>query len=294
MTVLDVLGSSGYRQPVGSAPYSRGMPTPVITELPVAGSSTLTYSTPSRSTPTDSITDERVGVERPTFVLVAGIGMSHRYYRRLQHALSAIGDVHAVDLAGFGANRRPREAMTVAAQAVALAAALDAVGASSSMLVGHSMGAQFVTELGIIRPDLVSRLVLVGPVTDSAHPSVLRQAVRLSLDTFLETPAINTIVLTDYVRCGVRWYLSQLRPMLDYPLLDRVQEVTCPVLVLRGERDPIASKRWCASIAARATDGTSMSIAGGAHVIHYSRAEEVASVLVRFAAIGAEVGGPRL
>jgi pimeloyl-ACP methyl ester carboxylesterase len=264
------------------------MPSPVITELPVAGSSTLTYSTPMRPPQAG-----RPGIPRPTFVLVAGIGMSHRYYRRLGQALAAVGDVHAVDLAGFGATRRPREAMTVAAQATALAAALDAVGASSCVVVGHSMGAQFVTELGVIRPDLVSHLVLIGPVTDSAHPSVRWQAARLSLDTVLETPAINMIVLTDYMRCGVRWYVSQLRAMLRYPLLDRIAQVGSPVLVLRGERDPIASRRWCASIAARAADGSSRSVAGGAHVIHHSRAAEVASVLVRFAGIGADAAVPR-
>jgi pimeloyl-ACP methyl ester carboxylesterase len=259
------------------------MPGPVITELPVAGSSTLTYST----------TGGRPGSGHPTFVLVAGIGMSHRYYRRLRRILSGIGDVHEVDLAGYGANRRPREAMTVGAQADALAAALDAVGVSSCMVVGHSMGAQFATELGVVRPDLVSHVVMIGPVTDAAHPSLQRQAARLALDTVLETPAINAVVLTDYLRCGVRWYVSQLGPMLHYPLLDRVELVTRPVLVLRGERDPIASKTWCASIAARAADGRSRSIPGGAHVIHYSRAEEVASALVRFAAIGADSASPR-
>ena len=41
-------------------------------------------------------------------VLVHGVGMSHRYYARLQKVLARTRDVHAIDLPGFGSFGRPR------------------------------------------------------------------------------------------------------------------------------------------------------------------------------------------
>ncbi|MFC3301072.1 alpha/beta fold hydrolase [Arthrobacter agilis] len=39
------------------------------------------------------------------FVLIHGIGMSHRYFRRLGAVLAAHGDVHLIDLPGYGCEK---------------------------------------------------------------------------------------------------------------------------------------------------------------------------------------------
>ena len=52
-------------------------------------------------------TSSPVVPERPTFVLVHGIGMSHRYLQRLAAALAPHGHVCAIELPGFGANATP-------------------------------------------------------------------------------------------------------------------------------------------------------------------------------------------
>lgn len=210
--------------------------------------------------------------------------MSHRYFKRLQEQLSQVGTVHAIDLPGYGANRRPRENLSVEANAAVLGSALDALDVSSCVVIGHSMGAQFVVELAIQRPDLVSHVVVIGPVAEPDRRSALMQGARLGLDTFVEPLVVNAIVFSDYVRCGIPWYVKQLRPMLTYRIEDRVQLVACPVLVLRGGKDPIAPQAWCEDLAARALDGSAASIPGGAHVIQFSRAKQVAETVLAFAA----------
>lgn len=106
------------------------------------------------------------GCARPLFVLVHGIGMSHRYFDRLQDELIEYGDTLILDLPGFGGTPTPGHRMTVGDYATVIGRALDDEGAGGCVVIGHSMGAQFVTELALGRPDLVSRLVLIGPTSD--------------------------------------------------------------------------------------------------------------------------------
>jgi pimeloyl-ACP methyl ester carboxylesterase len=218
----------------------------------------------------------------PVFVLVHGIGMSHRYLARLQDELVPAGTVHAVDLPGFGGTARPARRMSIADGAAALGGALDALGASGVVLVGHSMGAQFVTELAAQRPDLVSHLVLIGPATDPrrAHPVV--QAVDLARDALKEPPSGNALTFVDYLRCGPRWYLTELTPMLRFRTDLRLRDVAAPTLVVRGGDDPIARQDWCAELAAIGVHGSVVTIPGHRHLVQHTAAARTAAAVLTF------------
>ena len=141
---------------------------------------------------------------RPTFVLVHGIGMSHRYLRRLAAALAPNGHVRLIDLPGFGGNATPAHPLSVESFATPIAHALDVAGMSSCVLPGRSMGAQLVA------------------------------------DSLLEPPSANAIVFAADRRCGPRWYFAPWPAMLSYPIEKRRRLVEQPVLVLCGSRHPIA------------------------------------------------------
>ncbi|GEK23445.1 alpha/beta fold hydrolase [Cellulomonas xylanilytica] len=223
----------------------------------------------------------RVGVA-PVFVLVHGIGASHRYFGRLHDELARHGDVHAVDLPGFGGLPRPDGPRSIAQLADALASRLDALGVAGAVLVGHSMGAQVVVELAVRHPALVSHLVLLGPVTDPERSSPVVQAWDLFRDMLREPPSANVLVLADYLRCGPRWYLTELPAMLRYPTLDAVRRAPCPVLVVRGADDPVARARWAARVAAAAADGRLLEVAGARHVVQHRRPQETATAITAF------------
>jgi pimeloyl-ACP methyl ester carboxylesterase len=203
--------------------------------------------------------------DAPTIVLVHGIGMSSRYFARLSDALLPHRRVVSIDMPGFGWMPRPRRPVDVETMATALADVVASLGAGPVVLVGHSMGTQWVVELGRGRPDLVSRVVVIGPVSDVEHRSATAQARALAVDTLLELPTTNWIVTTDYLRCGVPWYVAQLGPMLTYPIEERVRELAMPLLVIRGERDPIASTRWCRLLRDSAPDATLVHIPRAPH-----------------------------
>jgi pimeloyl-ACP methyl ester carboxylesterase len=219
-----------------------------------------------------------------TFVLVHGIGMSSRYFERLADELSHHGSVIAVDLPGFGSAPRPDRQLTIEAGARLLAEFVRSEGLGDAVLVGHSMGTQFVVETAAVHPTLIRAIVLAGPVVDERAPLPWQQGMRLGRDMLRETPLANWIVATDYLRSGIRWYLTELPVMLGYRTEERLPLVSVPVLVLRGERDPIAPRGWSARLTRTALDGRLVEVPGAAHVVQHKKAHEVAQILVEFAA----------
>ncbi|WP_411720816.1 alpha/beta fold hydrolase [Mycetocola sp.] len=228
--------------------------------------------------------DAAPGAGRTTFVLVHGIGVSSRYFERLARELSRSGTVLVVDLPGFGAAPRPERQLTIEAGAGLLAEFIRSEGLADAVLVGHSMGTQFVVEVAAVHPTLIGAIVLAGPVVDERAPMPWQQGMRLGRDMLRESLGANWIVSTDYIRSGIRWYLTELPVMLGYPTQERLPLVSVPVLVLRGERDPIAPHGWSARLTATAHNGRLVEVPGAAHVVQHTRAAQVAEILAEFAA----------
>ncbi|MHA7240577.1 alpha/beta fold hydrolase [Arthrobacter sp. TMS1-12-1] len=245
----------------------------ILRTVQVGGHTLRIRTTPGPETPVSP---------RSPYVLVHGLGMTHRYLDRLRAELAVDAVVHAVDLPGYGPDPRPRTPLGVEDHAALIVEALGALGIRSCTLVGHSMGVQFVTEAALQSPALAERVVLIGPVVDRLRRTVLQQAVSLAHDTFRESPSANRIVCRDYLQTGTRWYLRQLRPMMEYPLERAVERLQCPVLVVRGGRDPVARRRWCQELAARARNGALVEIPGQPHVVQHSAADRVAAEVMAF------------
>ena len=90
-----------------------------------------------------------------TVVLIHGIGVSHRYLARLHPVLARTVDTVSLDLPGFGSTPHPNRQLTVADYGAFIHDVLDRAGVGRRVLVGHSMGAQFVLEAALQRPDQV-------------------------------------------------------------------------------------------------------------------------------------------
>jgi pimeloyl-ACP methyl ester carboxylesterase len=151
------------------------------------------------------------------------------------------------------------------------------------VLVGHSLGAEVVTDLARRRPDLVRGLVLVGPVVDPDASSFFGQWRRLALDMWGEPPLTGAMVLRDYVRGGLFSFLAGVTSMLRYSTADQLRQVDPPVLVIRGAHDRVAPARWVDVLAAAATDGSSSDVVGALHNAVHSHPTEIAGLIVAFA-----------
>jgi pimeloyl-ACP methyl ester carboxylesterase len=60
--------------------------------------------------------------------------------------------------------------------------------------------------------------------------------------------------------------------------------VDAPVLVVRGEHDPIASPEWVEGLAAVARDGAWAVIPDGAHAVNFDEPDRLAAAVRRFLA----------
>ncbi len=74
----------------------------------------------------------------------------------------------APDRPGFGGSNRGIAEPSLARQAAALAAVLDAEPGLPAIVVGHSLGGPIAAKLAMDRPDLVGALLLVAPSIDPA------------------------------------------------------------------------------------------------------------------------------
>jgi len=96
-------------------------------------------------------------------VLVHGLGIGSSYFVPLAARLSRHAPVYAPDLPGHGSSDRDARPLDIAELARSLAAWMEAMGLRHATLVGHALGCQVVAHAVADRPELASRVVLLGP-----------------------------------------------------------------------------------------------------------------------------------
>jgi pimeloyl-ACP methyl ester carboxylesterase len=218
---------------------------------------------------------------RATWLLLHGLAVSHRYLMPTAAALP--GRVFVPDLPGFGLSGKPAAVLTPAQHADVLAAWLDATGLDGAHVLGNSFGCQVAVELAIQRPDLVAGLILVGPTVDPAAPSSGAQILRFGYDLISEDPHQIPMIAADVRDSGPRRILRTLRHAVAHHIERRLPLVEAPILVLRGEHDPIAPPAWAAQAAALARRGSAGVIPGAAHNAVTTAGVQVAERAVTFA-----------
>jgi pimeloyl-ACP methyl ester carboxylesterase len=202
-------------------------------------------------------------------VLVHGVGVSPRYFRRLIAALDGF-DVEAPDL---------REQIGLAARAEALA---SVVGAAPAVLLGNSYGCQIALELAVRRPELVRCAIFVGPTTDSEHRSWPQYAGRLALDAFRERPGLLPLIFADYLRTGPLRVLRMARESLADAPERKLPSLAAPLLVVRGERDPLCPQPWAEELTGLAPHARLEVLEGAGHAAHDSHPGELAALVRGF------------
>ena len=236
----------------------------------------------------------------PPVVLIHGFSLDRRMWNAQVDLLHNEFRVVRYDLRGHGRSAAPSDPYAAYED---LAAVMDSLGLPRATLVGLSAGAQVATDFALAFPDRVDGLVLTGPglsgfvpaepLTWAAPPFQAaaagdpERAARL----WLETPIMAThsgprvaAKVAEIVSSNARLFSYRSNPDqgLEPPAIDRLSEISCPVLVLVGDRD-MPHIRAIANLLATGIDGAQhMTVAGAGHLVNLDAPEPFNRVLLAF------------
>jgi pimeloyl-ACP methyl ester carboxylesterase len=177
--------------------------------------------------------------------------------------------VIALDLPGFGASPMPGWEISIEAYGEFLHAFSDALGIRVSTVVGNSMGGFIAAEAAILQPDRFEKLALVSAAGIS-HARMRRQpaevAARMGIATapltirafnrglrrpglrrvlfgglFYAPHRLRTELLYEFFHNGTGkpGVLAAVRGLVGYDILDRLEDVEVPTLIVWGRNDHI-------------------------------------------------------
>lgn len=212
----------------------------------------------------------RVGA--PPVVLVHGLGTGAATWSRCADVLSIDHDVLAVDLLGHGGSPAPDEPAEYTRD-IALRD-LDEVLAvldRRAVLVGHSLGGYLSLAHAITRPGTDRALVVLN-----TGPGFRDRAAR---------EAWNERSRRNAHRFAVPRQVTELNVHHDSLVIDRITELTLPVLVLVGDRDRPEFQASGQYFERKLPAGRLVVIEGGEHSMHESsHAVEIAELIRSFVA----------
>ena len=224
--------------------------------------------------------------EGPAILLVHGFGASTDHWRHNIPVLAQRHEVHAIDLLGFGRSAKPAElAYGGPLWRDQLAAYVSERIGRPTVLVGNSLGGFSALAAGAALEDQAAGVVLLnaaGPFSDEQAPpkgwgAITRQTIAGAL---LKSPVLQRLLFENLRRpATIRRTLNQVyvdktnvdealveairRPSLDpgafgvfrtvfdiprgQPLDELFAQLTCPLLLLWGIRDP-----WINAVGRRA------------------------------------------
>ena len=227
-------------------------------------------------------------------VFLHGAGGLHRHWlyqvRDLPHLPS-----YALDLPGHGESDGPGRS-TVAAYAGWLIAFLDAAGLGQAILVGHSMGGAIALQVALQHPDRVAGLGLVGTGARlrvaPALLEMLQQDFQCALPLMSEW-AYGPDASPEMVRQG-RQQLAATPPEVLYDdflacdafqVMDRLQEITAPTLVLCGTQDRMTPVKYSTYLADNIRGARLHLVEGAGHMVMLENPETVSQELGSFAQV---------
>ncbi|CAH1665478.1 Beta-ketoadipate enol-lactone hydrolase [Hyphomicrobiales bacterium] len=192
--------------------------------------------------------------DKPALVLLNSIGTDLGLWDAAMPALLAVFRVLRLDTRGHGASDAPDGDYTLAQLADDVATVMDAAGMERAAVAGVSLGGMIAMELALARPERVSALALictsatmdkaawqdrVGKVRAGGTVAIADIAMQRFLSPAFTAgqPAIAESVRRGLVAMAREGYAGAGAAIRDTELIGRLPGLTCPTLVVVGERD---------------------------------------------------------
>ncbi len=208
--------------------------------------------------------------EGPDLIFIHGLsGCWQNWLEQLPH-FARDHRVIAVDLPGFGQSEMPAEEISISGYADTIDALMTELGIDAARIVGNSMGGFIGAEVAIQHPARVERLVLVaaaglsiesirterthglrhraenvvffslGHLASRSHQVALRPRLRHALLLLVAAHPRRLpgpLAAQQVLGSGKPGFGDALEAMCRYPLRDRLEKVSCPTLIIWGDKD---------------------------------------------------------
>ena len=206
---------------------------------------------------------------------------SRAVHDALGERIAPLRSVYAVDLPGYGLSKQ-RSILSIAELADALNEWIEAEGLGEAHLVGNSFGCRILAQFAARHARRVDRLVLQGPTVDPAVRTLWRQVWRIIRHSVREHPGLGRIMITDYARAGVPRVVGTIRMALQDCIETKLPYIAAPVLVVRGDHDPLVPQRWAERVCRLLPRGELAVMPGAAHSINYTAPDALIAVMKPF------------
>jgi pimeloyl-ACP methyl ester carboxylesterase len=229
--------------------------------------------------------ETRAGSGTPV-ALIHGLSGSSRWWSRNIDALAERHLVAAVDLVGFGRNRRfigtPVVLPPFSEVTALLARWLETFG-EPVHLVGHSMGGQIAIGLAAERPDLIRSLVLVNAAGMPFHLDP-RPHIRPLPKPPYGGPGIARVLLPDFLRAGPASVAIASTRVMRSDMREMMHAIRVPTLLVWGENDPLVPLRYGEAMQQEIAGSRLLVIPRAAHVAMWDAPEAFNRAVLEFLA----------
>lgn len=226
----------------------------------------------------------------------------------------------ALDLPGFGSSPMPPWEISIPAYGRLVQDFCDRLGVTSCTLVGNSMGGFVATEVAVTNVPLVERLVLVSsagishakmrrePVVAGARVAIAANPLLLRLDLpSMRRPRLRKMSMSGVMRhpeklrpellvefiapsFGSEGFLPAVAALTGYDLLDRLEDIDDPTLIVWGRDDLVVPASDAAGFVERITGARLVVFEDCGHVPMAERPVRFNRLLAEFAS--AELPAP--
>lgn len=266
----------------------------------------------SRDAAGATLTPGAAGAPCETIVFLNGIAMSVAHWKPLVPAFSGRFNVLCHDFRGQTMSGRPDGPYSLDGHARDLAGLMDLLGIAKAHIVGTSYGSEVAMAFASSMPERTATLAIIDGVSEldpllSAAVESWRTAALADPSVFYKTIlpwtyssaylAANGETLRrrgEAVASLPRDWFTAFAALCDafsaIDLTPRLGRITCPALVMVGERDILKHEGFARIIAAGIRGSRLVTIPGAGHAVTIERPDAVAAELSAFLA-GSTPGG---
>jgi pimeloyl-ACP methyl ester carboxylesterase len=244
------------------------------------------------------------GGDGPPLLLVHGITSTHLTYDELVPHLTPHRRVTVFDRRGRGLSEDSPRDYDITSEYEDVIAVLDAVGADTVDVFGHSFGAYLaIGAAELDGPGRIRKMILYSPGFGDSYPEETLAEIDTLVATDQRDEALRVLLMdiigmpddeVDFMKQSPAWsariesvhtVARECRADRDFSLAEeRLRLVENPVLVVSGETNPSNKKAVAAKLADLLPGATLSMMSGEGHVAHHTAPDRLAELVLEFTA----------